>query len=219
MKAPTVEAYSGEVSPEAIKGTWDEGVATSLTVAIDGAGVAAVLGKDSALTSDGKGHWNLKLSAAIPPGIYDVVVKTVDGTGKTASDASAAELYVIAPPPPYDCGKAFAAVQPIHFGFNRWNLDAEHLPIIAEAASVLTDPRCLDRTITIEGHADYIGGRLYNEALSIQRSMTVVAALAGKGVEPRRMRVLGLGEKSPDVSDHTGEARAKNRRVTITLVQ
>ncbi len=100
MKVPTVNAYAGEASPSAISGTWDEAVARALTVAIMDTDVRATLGTDVALTSDGKGNWTLSLAAKLSPGIYDVVVETVDGQGNRLTDASSAEIYVKAPPPP-----------------------------------------------------------------------------------------------------------------------
>lgn len=91
--------------------------------------------------------------------------------------------------------------------------------MIRQAATVLSDQRCLDRKAEVAGHADYFGGKLYNRALSLRRAQVVVDALAENGVAPARLSVTGLGEQSPDVPDRTRDARQMNRRVIITLVK
>ena len=221
MKAPTVTVYSGEESPVAVTGSWDEDVAQTLAVSIAGAGVNAVLGSDAGLTSDGKGNWNLALLTLLPPGTYDVVAETTDGQGNRVTDVSSAELVVkVPPPPPYDCEGAFEAAiasSPIRFAFDRWDLTAESLGAVANAAVVLNDQRCLDRNVEVTGHADYLGGRLYNEALSIRRAQVVVDALQAANVSSSRLRVTGLGEGAPELPDRTRKARAQNRRVILTM--
>ncbi len=67
MKVPTVNAFSGDKAPEQITGTWDEALAKTLSVAIDGAGVKETLGTGTALATDGKGNWSLKLAGALQP--------------------------------------------------------------------------------------------------------------------------------------------------------
>jgi len=227
MKAPTVGIYAGLESPAAITGTWDEGVAKTLSVSIDGTSIKAALGSDPALASDGKGNWTLALANAIAPGIYDVAVSTADAEGNTISDTSTAELYIKAPPPPpppppYDCDAEFiAAVStlPIRFQFDRWDLSDPALKVIQDIASVLKDERCLTRRIEVSGHADYFGGKLYNEALSLRRAEVVVDALQAEGVAADRMTAIGLGEANPEDPQRTRDARAKNRRVILTMLK
>ncbi|MBI3674013.1 MAG: hypothetical protein HY245_11480, partial [Rhizobiales bacterium] len=100
LKAPTVTAYAGESSPKTIVGTWDEGNAAGLTVAIPEAKIAAELGKDAALTSDGRGNWSLALKQDLPPGTYDVQVTETAKDGRSATHSGAKEIEVKAPPPP-----------------------------------------------------------------------------------------------------------------------
>lgn len=90
---------------------------------------------------------------------------------------------------------------------------------MARAAKILIHPDCLDRRIEIEGHADYFGGRLYNQALSIRRAQVVLEALLAAGVEPVRAGIIGEGESLPEYVERTRDARAKNRRVVLTLVK
>jgi outer membrane protein OmpA-like peptidoglycan-associated protein len=64
-----------------------------------------------------------------------------------------------------------------------------------------------------------MGGRLYNEALSIRRAQTVADALSVLGVAPQRITVNWAGERAPEVVGHTPEARSRNRRVIMTIVK
>ena len=224
MKAPTVTFYSGEESPAAVTGSWDEAVAQTLGVSVAGAGVSAVLGSDAALTSDGMGNWTLALSTPLSPGTYDVVAETADGQGNRVTDASSAELVIKTPPPPppppYDCEAVFESAiarSSIRFAFDRWDLTEESLSVVAAAAVVLNDERCLDRNVEVTGNADYFGGRLYNEALSIRRAQVVVEALQAANVSSSRLRVTGQGEGAPEIPDRTRAARAQNRRVILTM--
>ncbi len=108
---------------------------------------------------------------------------------------------------------------PIRFAFDRWDLESPYDLSVKQAAALLADPRCQDRKVEVTGHADYYGGRLYNEALSIRRAQVVVDALVAAGVAANRLSVTGRGEKAPDADAHTREARAKNRRVVLTIVK
>ena len=101
----------------------------------------------------------------------------------------------------------------ILFAFDRWDVTDAARQAIADAAAVLADERCLDRAVEVTGHADYLGGRLYNEALSIRRAQVVVDALLAVGVSSARVRLNGLGESTPEDSARTRDARAGNRLV------
>src|SRR5205823_4291311 len=99
LGVPTVTSVSGDSSPAAITGTWDEGNAQKLAVGIPAVKLTATLGTDKALTSDGKGKWTLTLASPLPPGIYDVTAVETAKDGRSASDSSTAEIYIKAPLP------------------------------------------------------------------------------------------------------------------------
>ena len=113
----------------------------------------------------------------------------------------------------------FGRIAPIHFAFDSFAVLPPHERSIEQAAAVLNDQRCRGREVALTGHADYMGGTLYNQALSIRRATVVVDALVAKGVDAGRLTVTALGEKSPDVADLTDDARARNRRVVMTMTQ
>ena len=106
----------------------------------------------------------------------------------------------------------------ILFAFDSIELAAPYVEAIGKVAALLQDPRCLDRQAEVSGHADFYGGRLYNTALSVGRAQVVVDALVAAGVDPNRLAVTGKGKADPAAAERTREARSKNRRVVITIV-
>lgn len=72
--------------------------------------------------------------------------------------------------------------------------------------------------VRIDGHTDSTASDAYNLQLSRARAQSVAEALAAAGVEPRRLRVEGFGERQPVADNATAQGRQRNRRVEITLV-
>ncbi len=227
--APTILSYGGEASPASITGTWDEANAKGLKISVPGANLTAMLGTDAALTSS-QGAWTLALATALAPGSYNVIAESTDAAGKTAVDATTAEIYIKAPPPPpapppvasYDCEGAFAKISmeaPIRFEFGHTRLVAPYDAAINQYAELLKDPRCMTFKAVIAGHADYFGPRLFNQALSELRAQAVVKALAASGIDIARLSTEGLSESQPLDPKKNIDARRKNRRVEITLLK
>jgi outer membrane protein OmpA-like peptidoglycan-associated protein len=108
------------------------------------------------------------------------------------------------------------------FEYNKASLTSEAQSKVAYIAEVL-ERQASDRRVSIEGHADAIGGESYNLALSQRRAGAVARELAYSGVRDSRMTTHGYGEKypvapntNPDGSDNpTG--RVKNRRVEVVI--
>ncbi|MBL8907744.1 MAG: hypothetical protein JNM20_13810, partial [Rhizobiales bacterium] len=93
---PTIAHSRGTATPEKITGTWAEGEAVSLAVAL--AGDNYKLGSSAALTSDGKGNWSLALSSPMAPGRYDVVVETADRAGNISRISAPGAIEIAALP-------------------------------------------------------------------------------------------------------------------------
>jgi outer membrane protein OmpA-like peptidoglycan-associated protein len=78
------------------------------------------------------------------------------------------------------------------------------------------------RRISVEGHTDAIGSDAANQRLSEARAERVADALAAEGVNPRRVRTRGFGERYP-VAPNTRNGRdnpagrAQNRRVEVVI--
>ncbi|QRO02587.1 OmpA family protein [Archangium violaceum] len=71
--------------------------------------------------------------------------------------------------------------------------------------------------IRVEGHADSRGTVAYNEALSLRRAEAVARVLTSRGVTPRQMLVLGMGESKPVASNASDDGRSANRRVQLHI--
>lgn len=72
--------------------------------------------------------------------------------------------------------------------------------------------------VEVAGYTDSQGAAEYNEGLSMRRAQTVHDYLVSKGIADDRMSVRGYGEADPIASNETAEGRAKNRRVTLRIV-
>jgi len=67
----------------------------------------------------------------------------------------------------------------------------------------------------VVGHTDNVGARDYNMDLSRRRADAVVAALAGRGVDPSRLEPDGVGPLAPVASNDADAGRTLNRRVEL----
>lgn len=79
--------------------------------------------------------------------------------------------------------------------------------------------------VTITGYTDRLGSEAYNLELSMRRANAVKSYLAGKGIEPRRLRAQGKGEANPVVHCDDTLKRAElirclepNRRVEVEQI-
>jgi outer membrane protein OmpA-like peptidoglycan-associated protein len=72
--------------------------------------------------------------------------------------------------------------------------------------------------ISVEGFTDRVGSTEYNEALSRRRADAVMAYLVAEhNIPVYRIHMVGLGKLKPADDARTRAARAKNRRVVVTL--
>lgn len=103
------------------------------------------------------------------------------------------------------------------FDVNSAELKGEGQPAID---NVLARIRALNglKSVTIVGHTDSTGWVEHNRKLSERRAQSVKAALVKNGVDPALITASGVGARKPIAHNMTPEGRAKNRRVTITLV-
>lgn len=74
-------------------------------------------------------------------------------------------------------------------------------------------------TLLISGHTDYKGSECYNDNLSARRALYVYDYLIQSGVDPRRLQLEFHGENKPVVTGRDDASRAKNRRVTVTMIK
>jgi outer membrane protein OmpA-like peptidoglycan-associated protein len=74
-----------------------------------------------------------------------------------------------------------------------------------------------DLVISVEGFTDDAGNTNWSQQLSERRALAVQTALAGLGVDPRRIVVRGYGPAYPIASNDTSAGRQMNSRVEIVI--
>ena len=96
---PTINPLIANISTPEIRGTWQEGIAKTLTVSL--AGKAFSLGTAPELTSNA-GAWVLKPSTPLADGSYDVTAEVSDGINPPVGTATPTKILVdtVAPAAP-----------------------------------------------------------------------------------------------------------------------
>jgi outer membrane protein OmpA-like peptidoglycan-associated protein len=74
-----------------------------------------------------------------------------------------------------------------------------------------------ERQMIVEGHTDSIGRDSTNQAMSLNRAISVRDYLVSSGVDPARISATGLGSRRPLIGNSTPEDRADDQRVEIVL--
>lgn len=82
------------------------------------------------------------------------------------------------------------------------------------AEALRTDDR---GSVAIEGHTDATGSREHNVDLSLRRAQSVQSYLIGRGVNPQRITVRGMGPDFPVADNNSAGGRLQNRRVEVIV--
>ena len=111
------------------------------------------------------------------------------------------------------------------FAFGKSDVDAPAQRQLREIASLLAEPMLAGRKVTVEGHADGVGSRRYNQTLSEARAGAVIAVLEAGGVARDRLHSRAYGKDRPLEPNRTAsgddnpDGRARNRRVALVIEQ
>ncbi|HRL72262.1 MAG TPA: OmpA family protein [Flavobacterium sp.] len=112
-----------------------------------------------------------------------------------------------------DIDKTGKAILNINFDTDKATLKANGQKIVDEIYALLnTNPNL---KISIEGHTDNVGSVARNKQLSTDRANTVMYALAGKGIDIKRLKAAGFGSEKPIKANDTDENKEQNRRVEL----
>ena len=103
----------------------------------------------------------------------------------------------------------------VFFGFNKSNLSAEAVRVVAEAAAAAKEYGTA--SIMVVGHTDTVGSNRYNMRLSLRRAAAVKAQLAQNGIDPSMIETSGKGETELMIETADGVKEPQNRRGTIDL--
>lgn len=104
----------------------------------------------------------------------------------------------------------------IYFDFDRSDLQPGSSIELDRVVKFLNDNPTVK--IEISAHTDSKGSDDYNLTLSQKRAESVVAFLAGAGIDPARLIAKGYGETVPVADNSTEEGAAKNRRVEMKVL-
>jgi len=102
------------------------------------------------------------------------------------------------------------------FDFDKATLRPENRELLSRLAGILLVSH--GYRLHVYGYTDDIGTNEYNEGLSERRAQAVRDYLAKSGIPPEIMTTKGFGKSSPRVRAKSAEAREKNRRVEIGIV-
>ena len=102
------------------------------------------------------------------------------------------------------------------FDFDSAALKPENREILSRIAGVLLASE--GYRLFIDGHTDDVGTDQYNQRLSERRADSVRDYLAKAGVPADIIEVKGFGKSNPLVQAKSSDAREKNRRVEIGIV-
>jgi outer membrane protein OmpA-like peptidoglycan-associated protein len=104
----------------------------------------------------------------------------------------------------------------IRFDFDKSDIKPPYRETLSRIAGVLSTLR--GYSIYVYGYTDDVGTQEYNLELSERRAQAVRDYLIKSGLDPKIISTKGLGKSDPRVPGNSAEARAKNRRVEIGIV-
>jgi outer membrane protein OmpA-like peptidoglycan-associated protein len=104
----------------------------------------------------------------------------------------------------------------LKFDFDKAELRPQDRELLSRIAGILLTSQ--DYTVSVNGHTDDVGTEEYNQKLSERRAQAVRDYLVEAGVPEEILSVTGHGKSRPLVPGTSPEARAKNRRVELGIV-
>lgn len=150
---------------------------------VDPHDVAAILGQPTASTG------------AIKMRSIRLLDETVASTSEPPQPSATASQVASAATPARPRTSALSL--PVQFAFDSADIlppARKQLDALAEGIRMLPELQ----SVVIEGHTDAIGAEQYNAQLSQRRAQAVKRYLvAMHGIEPARLRAVGLGEQAP----------------------
>lgn len=147
------------------------------------------------------------------PGDYSAIKAAIGKCTATGTDVTLTAPPPPPPPPPVE--DEVKVSTPILFELNKTVIHQSSYPVLDEAKKKLDEDK--DSYIIVDGYTDITGKPAYNKVLSLKRAKAVKKHLVSMGVNPRRIKVIGHGAKSPVESNDTWEGRMKNRRAVMHL--
>ena len=151
--------------------------------------------------------------AAAAPVVAAAPEKCADGDGDGVCDADDKCPNTPAGDKVDKYGCSLVSRLTVYFDFDSAELRPESITELERVVRFMND--IPSSTALVEGHTDSIGTEEYNLALSDRRAKAVFDYLSSRGVDPARLRSVGMGEANPVASNETAEGRQLNRRVML----
>jgi outer membrane protein OmpA-like peptidoglycan-associated protein len=101
----------------------------------------------------------------------------------------------------------------IYFLTNQYKYEKESEPTINNIVSFLAKEKNIK--ITIEGAADTTGSKNYNLELSRKRATYIKDAIVSKGIDSKRLKIIGIGESMDKRDEDKVFELQLNRRTTL----
>jgi peptidoglycan-associated lipoprotein len=123
-----------------------------------------------------------------------------------------------APPPPRPVPKEFAAVaalRPIHFDFDKYDIRPADRKILDANAQWLKDNA--NQLVLIEGHCDERGTNEYNLGLGERRARATMNYLVNQGIAADRITLVSYGEERPACTEKNERCWQQNRRAAFLV--
>ena len=111
-------------------------------------------------------------------------------------------------------GNEVRILKPVLFETGTARLKPESDITLAIIKKYLDDKRYIS-LLRVECHTDNSGDATFDQLLSEQQALSVCRALAGIGVDCKRLIATGFGSKKPLDSNDTPDGKAINRRVSF----
>lgn len=151
-----------------------------------------------------------KAKPAIPP----------EGTGRTpageVTKEPGAQQPSEKPVTPIEPSEgAAAALQDIHFDYDKYNLTDEAADVMARNAEYLM--KHSDIGVLVEGHCDERGTEEYNLALGEKRALAARDFLVRFGIQRSRISIISYGEERPIDPASDEMAWSMNRRAHFAV--
>ncbi len=104
----------------------------------------------------------------------------------------------------------------IVFEHDSFELRASTLPVLDRVATLI-ERLPARQVIRIDGHTDASGNPAYDRVISARRARAVATYLVKRGIAEGRLSPRGMGATEPVAKGDTPEARARNRRVELSV--
>jgi iron complex outermembrane receptor protein len=133
-------------------------------------------------------------------------------TAPSAPAAAAAAAYAppsVQTPMPASVARSYM----VFFDFNKFDLTAQAIAIVDQAARNASPAKVTQLTVT--GHTDTVGSDAYNLRLSRRRAESVAAELEKQGIPSSEIEIVAKGKRDLLVPTADGVREPQNRRVQI----